>query len=80
VQALLAVAALRAQAGGSPDEVAALIQKAVAANPSELAPRLSSVSYYIRVNDPKKAAGGGTGGARGVAGQARTPGCRRPGL
>jgi len=56
VQALLAVASMRAQAGGSPDEVTALIRKAVTANPAEIAPRLALVSYYIRVNDPKKAA------------------------
>ena len=35
-QALLALAALRARGGGSPDEVAALIGKAVAANPTDV--------------------------------------------
>ena len=55
VQALLALAALRAQAGGPPDEVAALIGKAVAANSVEPAARLALISHYLRAKEPKKA-------------------------
>jgi len=55
VQALLAIATLRAQAGGSSDEVAALIGKAVTANPAELTPRLALISLYVRNKEPKKA-------------------------
>jgi putative PEP-CTERM system TPR-repeat lipoprotein len=52
-KALLALAALRAQAGGSPDEVAALIQKAVAANPTDVEARLALISVWAK--EPKKA-------------------------
>ena len=54
-QALLALADLRAQAGASAEEVAALIGKAVAANPNESAPRLALIANYQRVKEPKKA-------------------------
>jgi putative PEP-CTERM system TPR-repeat lipoprotein len=54
-QALLAIAALRAQAGGSTDEVATLIGKAVTAKPTETGPRLALIAHYIKANEPKKA-------------------------
>ena len=53
-RALLALAGLRAQAGGSPDEVAALIGKAIAANPTDVEARLTLISLWIG-KDPKKA-------------------------
>ena len=49
------LAELRAQAGGTPDEVAALIGKAVAADPTSSAPRLALISHYLRSKEPKKA-------------------------
>ena len=55
VQALLGLAELRAQAGGSADEVAALINKAIAANPKELTPRLALIGLYLKNQDAKKA-------------------------
>ena len=55
VQALLGLAELRAQAGGSADEVAALISKAIAANPKELTPRLALIGLYLKNQDTKKA-------------------------
>lgn len=55
MQALLALAELRARAGGKPDEVAALINKAVAANPAEMAPRLALIGLYLGTKDSKKA-------------------------
>ena len=55
VQALLGLAELRAQAGGSADEVAALINKAIAANPKELTPRLALIGLYLKNQDTKKA-------------------------
>ena len=50
---------MRAMAGGSADEVAALIGKAIAANPSEVAPRLALIAHYLRSKDPKKAVAAG---------------------
>jgi putative PEP-CTERM system TPR-repeat lipoprotein len=55
VAALLAIAELRARNGGSPEEVAALIDKAIAANPSAVPPRLALISHRLRTNDAKKA-------------------------
>jgi putative PEP-CTERM system TPR-repeat lipoprotein len=55
VQALLALAELKARAGGSADEVAGLINKAIAANPKELAPRMALVALHLRNNDTRKA-------------------------
>ena len=46
---------MRAQAGGSADEVAALINKAIAANPKELTPRLALIGLYLKNQDTKKA-------------------------
>jgi len=54
-QALLALAELRARAKAPADEVVGLLGKAVAASPSEVAPRLALMQYYIRAKDPKKA-------------------------
>ncbi len=45
--ALLAVAQIRAKAGKSRDEVLALINKAVQANPNEAAPRLVLINYQL---------------------------------
>jgi len=55
VQALLALAELRAREGGSPDEVAGMIGKAVMANPQDSAPRLALVQYHLKNKDYRKA-------------------------
>ena len=55
VRALLAMAELRRQSGGTAEEVAALIGKAVAANPTNAAPRLVLINHYLRNKEPKKA-------------------------
>jgi len=55
VQALLALAELRAKTGGKPDEVAALINKAVTANPVEVTPRLALIGLYLGIKDNQKA-------------------------
>lgn len=55
IQALLALAALKADGGGTPDEVTSLINKAISANPSEAAPRLALIQYYLKIKDNKKA-------------------------
>lgn len=55
VQALLALAELKAVAGGTMEEVAALISKAVSANPSEPAPRLALIQYLLNKKEAKKA-------------------------
>lgn len=55
VQALLALAELRAKAGGNVDDVAALIGKAVAANPAEPKSRLALIGLYLSAREIKKA-------------------------
>ncbi len=54
-QALLALAELAARSGAGKDEVAKLIGNAVAANPTDVAPRLLLVDYYLRSKDIKLA-------------------------
>lgn len=54
-QALLALAELRAREGGSPADVAELINKAIAANPTEVAPRILLVDLYLQQKDVKQA-------------------------
>lgn len=54
-QALLSLAELQARTGGKPDEVAALINKAVAANPVDVPSRLALISFYLGTKEPKKA-------------------------
>lgn len=55
IPALLALAELRAANGGTPDEVAGLIGKAISANPAESGPRLALIQYHINTKDNKKA-------------------------
>ena len=58
-EALLALAELRRLAGGSADEVTALIGKAVAANPTDVTPRLALMMHYLRTKNPQKAVAAG---------------------
>lgn len=55
-QALLALAELAARTGAAKEEVAKLISNAVAANPTEAAPRLLLIDFYLRNKDLKQAA------------------------
>ena len=55
VQALIATAELRAQAGASKDEVAALLRNAVKLNPTVAAPRLRLIDLYLRTKDTNAA-------------------------
>lgn len=55
IQAMLALAELRANNGGTQDEVSGLINKAVTANPTEVAPRLALIQYWLQQKDNKKA-------------------------
>jgi putative PEP-CTERM system TPR-repeat lipoprotein len=48
VQALLALAEMRANNGGSEQEISDLIGKAIAASPSDPTPKIILVSYYIK--------------------------------
>lgn len=50
-QVLLALADLRRQTGAKPQEVAALLNKAVVAAPEETAPRLFLIDHYLRNDD-----------------------------
>ncbi|MQM31557.1 MAG: PEP-CTERM system TPR-repeat protein PrsT [Candidatus Accumulibacter phosphatis] len=55
MQALLALAQLRAKEGGTTEEVAVLINRAVTANPSEPPPRLALIGLYLGKKDTKSA-------------------------
>jgi putative PEP-CTERM system TPR-repeat lipoprotein len=55
VQALLAIAELRAKNGGKTEEVATLINKAIAANANDPGPRLTLIGFYLGIKDVKKA-------------------------
>lgn len=55
VAALLALAELRANYGGSTQEVTDLIGKAIAANPGDLVARLALIQYHLQKKDTKKA-------------------------
>lgn len=55
IQATLALAELRANNGGTPDEIAGLINKAITANPTEVPPRLALIQYWLQQKDNKKA-------------------------
>lgn len=54
-QALLALAELAARSGAAKDEVAALITRAITANPAEAAPRLLLIDFYLRSKDERQA-------------------------
>ena len=54
-QAWLALAELAARSGTAPDEVAKLIGNAVAANPTDVTPRLLLIDFYLRNKDVKLA-------------------------
>lgn len=54
-QALLALAELKAANNGTPDEVTSLINKAITASPSESAPRLALIQYFLKLKENKKA-------------------------
>jgi putative PEP-CTERM system TPR-repeat lipoprotein len=54
-QALLALAELRARSGGTKEEVAELITRAIAANPLEKSPRLLLIELHLRSKDYKQA-------------------------
>ncbi len=54
-KALLAIAGLRAAAGGSPEEVAQLISSAIKLNPTEVTPRLLLIDHHLKRKDLKQA-------------------------
>ena len=53
--ALLALAELTARTGGSMDHVVALISRAVAANPTDVASRLALINFYLGAREPGRA-------------------------
>lgn len=55
IQALLALAELNSASGAASDDVATLIARAISAAPSEAAPRLALIGYYLKNKDNKKA-------------------------
>ena len=78
VPALLALAELRARSGGSPDEVAALIEKAIAADPTAVLPRLDADRAPIAHQRCQEGRGGGAGCGGGAAQQPGNPSRRWP--
>lgn len=54
--AMLAAGDLAARTAGTPEEILGWINKAVGANPSDSTARLALIEYYLRSQDPKKAA------------------------
>ena len=55
VTAILALAKLTASTGGKPEEVVALINKALNGNPNDVTPRVALIEYYLANQEPKKA-------------------------
>src|SRR5207249_4788809 len=55
VSAMLGIAEVRARAGASPAETAALIDKAIAVNRTAPVPHLALIDHYLRNKDPNKA-------------------------
>lgn len=55
VKALLALAGLRVKAGGTTEEVASMIERAIAVAPNEPEPRLALIAHYLASNETKKA-------------------------
>ena len=55
VQALLALAELSARSGGTKDETAKLLGKAIEASPTDVAPRLLLIDFQLKGGDPKQA-------------------------
>lgn len=55
IQALLALAQLKSQTGAPPAEVAATINKAVAANPTDSQARIALIEFHLASKDVKKA-------------------------
>lgn len=54
-QAYLALAEIRANSGGSVEEISELVKKAISANPSEPLPRLALIKFLLTKKDNKKA-------------------------
>jgi len=55
MQALLALADLRAKLGGKTEDVVDLIGKAISSNPVEILPRLVLINYYLGIKATEKA-------------------------
>jgi cellulose synthase operon protein C len=53
--ALLALAELKSRSGGKQEDIQKYINQAVDGNPTEVAPRLALVEFYLRNKDAKKA-------------------------
>ncbi|MEO5795519.1 MAG: XrtA/PEP-CTERM system TPR-repeat protein PrsT [Rhodoferax sp.] len=54
-QALLGLAELKARTGGTKEEIAESINRAITANPSEVMPRILLINFYLRNKDNKSA-------------------------
>lgn len=55
IQASLALAKLKEQGKSPAADIAALLEKSVSANPTEPAPRLALINFYLQAKDNKKA-------------------------
>ncbi len=68
--AMLAVANLLARTGGDPKEIATLLTKAVADNPTLAAPRIRLVDHHLSTGDAKAALAAAQGAAAALPGNA----------
>ena len=55
LQIALALADLRSRLGASPDEVAAILDKTIAANPQQTSPRIALIALRLRDGDTRRA-------------------------
>ncbi|MEP6655978.1 MAG: XrtA/PEP-CTERM system TPR-repeat protein PrsT, partial [Betaproteobacteria bacterium] len=58
-QVVMALASMREHDKAPPEEVVALLNKAVAARPAEIAPHLALMDYFLRIKAPKRAVAAG---------------------
>lgn len=69
--ASLALAEVEAASGGSKDSIAAILDRAVKANPGSAVARLALVNLYGRLNDPKAALAAAQAAASAIPGNAQ---------
>lgn len=68
-QSYLALAELKTRSGAAPDDVLAMLSKAVSAAPTAIPPRVSIVEFHLRAQDPKKAVAAAQDAAAAIANQ-----------
>jgi putative PEP-CTERM system TPR-repeat lipoprotein len=69
VEALLALAEVRVREGAKPDEIVGLINRAIKANPTAIAPRLALMQHYMRAKEVKRAVAAGQDALTAIPGR-----------